>query len=196
MNTALPKTTSYRPWISLLGQSHFRIVVHDLMRREDDTSPPVKLAKTLWSARKFSDALVISGDREIPVHRCVLAAASPFFERALGGCMSEASTARVTLEDSDPDSVTALLSYLYTGSVRGSHKPEALLPLAHRLEVNGLIDYCAASLVQGLSASTIVNTVTLMRRYKDHPAVWPHWETIEENVKSDELLVRALLNGE
>ncbi|CAK0912196.1 unnamed protein product [Prorocentrum cordatum] len=63
----------------------------------DDGAAALKIARTLWSDRAFSDAVVVSPPRSIAVHRCVLAAASPFFARAFQGCMRESSEARVVI---------------------------------------------------------------------------------------------------
>ena len=189
----------YRPWISLIGPNAFRVIMVNLGGKKRDVAdelPPAKLAKTLWTEKKFADAVVISGDREIPVHRCFLAAALPFFERAFEGSMREASTARVTLIESDPDSVEAMLSYLYTGVVDNCAEadPTKLLPLAHRLEVSDLVEYSAASLAQGLAPQNIARTVDVMRPYKDDPIVQPHWATIVKTMQTNELLIRALLD--
>eukprot|EP00973_Karenia_brevis_P062507 8690593-Karenia_brevis.AAC.1 len=56
-----------------------------LKRKVEMADVPAKIVRTLWTTRKFSDSMVVCGGRSIPVHRGVLAAASPFFEKAFEG---------------------------------------------------------------------------------------------------------------
>ena len=58
-----------------------------------DSTLPSKVPKSLWSSRDFSDAKIVCGSTTIPVHRCILSAASPFFDRAFKCSMREASEA-------------------------------------------------------------------------------------------------------
>lgn len=67
-----------------------------------------------------------SGERvqTVPAHRSVLSAASQYFELLLGGQFSESRTGRVELKEwssaagPDPESVEAVVQFMYTGEVR------------------------------------------------------------------------------
>ncbi|CAH8318183.1 unnamed protein product [Eruca vesicaria subsp. sativa] len=75
----------------------------------------------------YSDAkLVLSDDREVSFHRCILSARSPFFKAALAEAEKEQKSTPVRLElkklatgyDVGFDSVVAVLAYVYCGRVR------------------------------------------------------------------------------
>lgn len=71
----------------------------------------------------FTDArIVVAGGREVPVHRCILAARSVFFKAVLAGARKE-KEAKFELKDLAKefdvgyDSLVAVLGYLYSGRV-------------------------------------------------------------------------------
>jgi len=193
----------YRPCFSFgrLGSS-YRVTVVTLpckRKLEHNEAPAGKITKRLWASKQFSDASIVCGGTAIPVHRCVLAAASPFFERAFEAPMREAAQATVVIEDTDLESVEKLLSYLYTGDLGRHCNPDcaalaALLSLAHRLDVVELLDHCAASLVTGLNELNVAQTVAALRPYKDDLA--QHWDAIADLVQADGRLVRAIMAPE
>ena len=49
---------------------------------------------TMWSTRQFADAVVVCEDSELRVHRAVLGAASPVFERMFDSSMREGAESR------------------------------------------------------------------------------------------------------
>ncbi|GAB4853773.1 Nitrogen permease reactivator protein [Ancistrocladus abbreviatus] len=76
----------------------------------------------------FVDATIaVSGDREVPVHRCILSARSPFFktvfaasckERERGGIVKFELKELVKDFEVSFESLVAVLAYLYSGKVR------------------------------------------------------------------------------
>lgn len=71
----------------------------------------------------FSDAkLVVSGGREVPVHRCVLSARSPFFRRVFSASKDPEARFQVKELAKDYDvgfeALVAVLGYLYSGKLR------------------------------------------------------------------------------
>lgn len=90
----------------------------------------------------FSSRGASSGERHLtlPAHRCVLSAASQYFELLLGGQFSESQTGRVELREwssaagPDPETVEAVIHFMYTGSVRVTNaNVHDVLELADRL---------------------------------------------------------------
>ncbi|KAI8467116.1 MAG: BTB/POZ protein [Monoraphidium minutum] len=65
----------------------------------------------LLLSEDFSDVCLVSGGRELPAHRAVLAAASPVFGAMLRAGMSEARTGMVRLPDADPVALELLLGH-------------------------------------------------------------------------------------
>jgi len=189
----------YRPCISIKRKSTRILISVDTPSRkrkaEGGEAPALKVARNLWADREFTDALVTCGSHVIPVHRCVLSAASPFFARAFKGSMRESTEAKVAMDDADPTAVELLLSFLYTGVLDSSADTSAaqILPIAHRLEVPELVDHCASTLVRAMAKDNILSTLSALRPYRDSADVKPHWETIICKIQSDTQLIRALL---
>ncbi|KAF8393609.1 hypothetical protein HHK36_021853 [Tetracentron sinense] len=72
-----------------------------------------------------SDArIVVDGSREVPVHRCILSARSPFFKNVFSGSVGKERNGKFELKelakdfDVGFDSLVAVLAYLYSGKVR------------------------------------------------------------------------------
>lgn len=126
-------------------------------------------------------------------HRAVLSATSPFFESAFEGKMQESKSAKVVLEDAEPDSVQAMLAYMYTGDVGDRVNARALLQVAHRLEVSGLVAHCASMLSERVNEQSVLETVRALRPYCDDPTVKPHWDTVVGRIMSQEPLVRMVM---
>merc|ERR1712151_1104806 len=145
--------------------------------------------------RAFADADVICPPRSIAVHRCFLAAASPFFARAFQGSMRESSEAKVVIEDADADAVEALVHYLYTGAVDDNVDPTALLALAHRFEVRGLLRLCAASIVWDLTEENVARSVAALRPFKDEGPIEEYWRALVDRLGGDRAMLEALLTS-
>lgn len=189
----------YRPCISIPDKDVRLSVVVELPSRKrkagTDDVQAGKMAKQLWTAREFTDAIVFCGKHEIPVHRAVLSAVSPFFARAFKSSLRESVEAKVTIQDADPEAVEILLSFLYTGVLDDLSDVLAatLLPIAHRLEVSELVWHSAAKLAMNLSERTVVSAVAALRPYRDDPNVQLHWEDIMTQIQNSRKLVSALM---
>merc|ERR1712216_762624 len=163
LSEAIPQN-DYRPCLNLHSDA-VRVCVsttasHCKKRKQPlESSQPCKISRSLWTSRAFADAAVVCGTASFKVHRCVLSAASPFFDRAFSSSMQEGVEARVTIDDADPASVELLLAYLYTGFADLADHAWALLPLAHRLQVNELVVECAAAISEKLDERNVSDAV-------------------------------------
>ncbi|GCB71118.1 hypothetical protein scyTo_0005845 [Scyliorhinus torazame] len=74
----------------------------------------------------FCDLTLSVGGREFRAHRSVLAAATEYFEPLLGGNFEESRSERVEMRKwstepgPDPDTVEAVIQYMYTGNIQVS----------------------------------------------------------------------------
>lgn len=146
----------------------------------------------MWEARSFCDAELTCGGRSFLAHREVLAAASPVFAATFGGCMQEASAAKVEIGDTTPGAVEALLRCIYTSRLEPG-EAAAVLPLAHRYQIERLVRRCSEVLLRTLSCDTVANIVRTLRRFREDKAVAPVWDSLIAQVLADETLLRATL---
>lgn len=77
----------------------------------------------------FADArIVLSDGREVPVHRCILSARSPFFRNLFSGAKERGGGARLELKELARDyevgfdAIVGVVGYLYSGRVRSLPK--------------------------------------------------------------------------
>jgi len=190
---------SYRPCISI-GCSGVRLrisVSTPAMKRahDGDGDEALKLARSLWADRDFADAKIVCGKKSIAVHRCVLAAASPFFAKAFKGKMREASQGEIVIKDAGEDAMEAFLQYLYTKSAPDEADTIELLPLAHRFESAGLVQYCVADIIENVTPENVATNVAALRPFKDDPGIQQHWADLCQRLASDPALVEGLMNG-
>jgi len=143
-------------------------------------SPGGILAK-MWEARSFADAELACDGKAFPAHREVLAAASP-------------ASSRIDVGDSTPKAVEALLRCIYTGNLDAGDAP-AVLPLAHRYQMECIVRRSGELMLQGLSPETAARTASTFRSFREDKAVAPLWDSLVGRCLVDEALLRATLEG-
>nr|XP_060637127.1 kelch-like protein 11 [Anolis sagrei ordinatus] len=110
--------------------------------------------------------------REFRAHRSVLAAATEYFAPLLSGDFAESRSGRVELRKwsseagPDPETVEAVISFMYTGRVRVSPgNVHEVLELADRFLLLRLKDFCGEFLKKKLSLSNSVAIHSLAHMY-------------------------------
>ncbi|CAE8625708.1 unnamed protein product [Polarella glacialis] len=149
-------------------------------------------AQHLWEKREFTDAIVTCEGSSFPVHRAVLASASPVLQRAFAGGMSEAASAEYAIRDSSQVPVEALLRFCYTGSLScpAEGLPQ-LLELAVLYEVAALSEAVADALLEGLLPENVRGRGQLLKRHGGHPGVQAVWPRFLDLVAADRVLLAA-----
>ena len=128
-----------------------------MVRNVDDldyclSSHPQSVLEGLRSLRtqpKLVDVTLSAGGRDFPCHRGVLALCSRYFHCMFSGDFVESIAARVELQDVDPDILSYLLDFAYTGKLT-----------INQSNVEGLI--CTASQLQFQTVRTVCS------RYLQH----------------------------
>ncbi|XP_017464240.1 PREDICTED: speckle-type POZ protein-like, partial [Rhagoletis zephyria] len=115
--------------------------------------------KSLLDSGELSDFTIVVGTTEIPVHKCVLSAHSPFFKAMFShDCTKEAQEKKVIIPDVSIDAMKDFLQFIYTGvkPQNGSLSPE-LLTLADKYQVGDLKYLCADYLSSVLTIDNVAN---------------------------------------
>ena len=151
---------------------------------------------SMWGSREFTDAVVVCGQKRIPVHRCVLAAVSPFFAAAFKGAMREASEAIINVGEAAEDVVEGFLQYLYTKSIPDGVTCIDMLPLAHRYGCKSLLQLCASALQEEvLTEDNVVKYAVALQPFEDDPILGACWTSVAEQIGSDPRFVKAVMRG-
>lgn len=104
----------------------------------------LKCMNELRKEQKLCDVIISVDGQEIPAHRVVLAANSPYFMAMFTGQMEEAHRRLVTMHDVSPTAIQTLIDYCYTSSMQvDADNVQSLLPAACLLQMDGIKVVCS-----------------------------------------------------
>lgn len=131
---------------------------------------------TLRTKSRFCDVEIVAGGRVFMVHRAVLSASSPYFEAMfrpeLG--LSEGKQKSVILHSIDPDILSQLLDFIYTGRIIIKQmNVQELLAAADMLQITEVVDECCDFLCRELHPT---NALGILRFAEAH-----HCEQLTES---------------
>jgi len=116
---------------------------------------------SLLGSEAWSDVdILVGADRaRLPAHKVILASRSKVFSAMLQAPMKEATTGEIVLDDLELPLVQELLRFLYTGSLefreeQSSMGALSLLKVAHRFEVESIVEHCIPIIVSDLAVET------------------------------------------
>ncbi|XP_053287372.1 kelch-like protein 30 [Pleuronectes platessa] len=133
-----------------------------MVRNVDDldyclSSHPQSILEGLRSLRtqpKLVDVTLSAGGRDFPCHRGVLALCSKYFHCMFSGEFVESIGARVELQDVDPDILSYLLDFAYTGKLTiNQSNVEGLICTASQLQFQSVRTVCSRYLQHQIDAT-------------------------------------------
>ncbi|XP_062902397.1 kelch-like protein 2 isoform X2 [Mobula hypostoma] len=102
-----------------------------------------KVMNELRSQNLLCDVTLVAEDTEIPAHRVVLAACSPYFHAMFTGEMSESKAKRVRIKEVDKWTLNILIDYVYTAEIQVTEENvQMLLPAAGLLQLQDVRKSC------------------------------------------------------
>jgi hypothetical protein len=153
------------------------------------------LNERLWQERRFTDCEVVCNGEAMPCHRCVLAMASPVFDRMLDSGMKEAEQHRIVVSDSEPSVVKAMLDFAYTGVLaEETGDIDAILRLADYYQIEKLVALCADRAVESVNHSNVVAVVRAFRSLRHRPDMKQRWSRLMERLRSDDKLLEVAMD--
>ena len=165
-------------------------------RRADDQSACSSRWRALWDTREYTDFIVCCGSQTFDVHRAVLSGQSVVFKAMLiSGGFKESAENQWVISDCEPKTVESFLEYIYTTEVTGEADWAALLDMANRYEIKGLLRLCADKLVSGLSSETVAASVRTLRLYKSHEECREAYKNMLKMVHMDLAFVEQLCDA-
>lgn len=100
--------------------------------------------RSLCSQPKLVDVTLSAGGRDFPCHRAVLALCSQYFHSMFSGDFVESITSRVELQNVDPDILSCLLDFAYTGKLTiNQNNVEGLICTSSQLQFQTVRTVCS-----------------------------------------------------
>ncbi|KAM4733161.1 kelch-like protein 3 isoform 3-T3 [Anableps anableps] len=102
-----------------------------------------QLMNDLRSKKMLCDVQLVAGSVEVPAHRVVLAACSPYFCAMFTGDMSESKAQQVEIREVDGQTLRKLVDYIYTAEIEVTEdNVQVLLPAASLLQLMDVRQVC------------------------------------------------------
>lgn len=102
--------------------------------------------KCILNESKYSDFVFIVQGKQFKVHKSILAAASPVFDKLFSADLIESRTNECDVKDMEPTIFQYLLSFIYSGelpeNLHEGNTARILFAAAHRYQIGELVDVC------------------------------------------------------
>ncbi|XP_041357130.1 kelch-like ECH-associated protein 1 isoform X2 [Gigantopelta aegis] len=190
MSVSFP-SSCYRPKPQITekpadGSMHFTIMKHP--KEALDTM------KTLQRAHKLCDVTLVVGEDEIPAHKIVLAASSPYFKAMFTGGMREEEMASIPLHGISPCTLHILVDFAYTAEININELNVCyLLPAATMFQMAHVVEACSVFLEHQLDPNNCIGIANFASEHgcleleaKARSYIHKHFCDV---IKSDEFLM-------
>ena len=132
---------------------------------------------SLRQGKQLCDVILKVGSKEIPAHRLVLSACSPYFCAMFTNQMLESQQNYVTLTDLDGQTVEEIVDFAYTGEITiHEDNVQPLLKAASILQLCEVVSACCAFLSSQLHASNSLGIATFAQA---HGCTWLEHRAME-----------------
>ncbi|XP_016071498.1 PREDICTED: kelch-like protein 38 [Miniopterus natalensis] len=133
-----------------------------LFKDHDFSSDLLRQLNGLRQNGILTDVIICVGAWEVPCHRNVLAASSPYFRAMFCSSFRESGEAKVQLRGIDSAALDQLILYVYTGQVRiTAENALPLLEAASMLQYPKLFEACSSYLQSQLTPSNCLGFIRL-----------------------------------
>ncbi|XP_067944567.1 kelch-like protein 5 [Watersipora subatra] len=118
-----------------------------------------------FNAHTLTDVTLVAEGCTIPAHRLVLSACSDYFSAMFTNDLLEAEENEITLQGIDGNALSAIITYMYTGSLSmQAENIEDILTAACILQLSEVIDACSKFLVDHLHPSNCLGILQFADR--------------------------------
>ncbi|XP_034036581.1 kelch-like protein 30 isoform X2 [Thalassophryne amazonica] len=138
--------------------------------------------RSLCSHPKLVDVTLSAGGRDFPCHRGVLALCSTYFHCMFLGDFVESIAARVELHSVDPDILSSLLDFAYTGKLTiNQNNVEGLIRTSSQLQFQTVRAVCSRYLQHQIDATNCLGILEFGEIYGCPEVVAKAWAFLLEN---------------
>ncbi|KAK0083980.1 hypothetical protein PV325_007823 [Microctonus aethiopoides] len=121
------------------------------------------------TARHFCDMVIVIGEKEIPVHKIVLAAYSPVFLAMFKAGMTESVNKRIIVTDIEVDIMKKVIDFMYTGVIHPVPDIDVLisiLEVADKYEIMTLKKLCDQKLLEKITLKNVLEILDKTSLYQ------------------------------
>ncbi|KAM4574273.1 kelch-like protein 30 [Fundulus diaphanus] len=152
--------------------------------------------RSLCSQPKLVDVTLSAGGRDFPCHRGVLALCSMYFRSMFSGDFVESIAARVELQDVDPDILSCLLDFAYTGKLTiNQSNVEGLICTSSQLQFQTVRGVCSRYLQHQIDATNCLGILEFGEIHGCPEVVAKAWAFLLENFEAVQQGEEFLLLG-
>ncbi|KAL5968377.1 Kelch-like protein 3 [Taenia solium] len=122
----------------------FNEAIEDLTTVDGDSGSTVRPVPSQGKRQNLlCDVVLKAGSVEVPAHKNVLAASSPYFHAMFTGDMTESRARTVTIGNIDGTALSLLVDFIYTAEVLITEETvQCLLPAANLLQLTSVREAC------------------------------------------------------
>ncbi len=121
----------------------------------------LRKVNSLRCHKKLCDVVLRAGSREIQSHRAILAACSSYFMAMFTNEMKERDQDAIEIQDMNPDILSSLVNFAYTGEIEISvSNVQEVLSAASLLQIKQVQDICCEFLKKQLDATNCLGIKT------------------------------------
>lgn len=139
--------------------------------------------ESILNESKYSDFTFIVHERMFKVHKSILAAASPVFDKLFETKFRETITNECYVNDIEPIAFQYLLDYIYCGKlpeeIHDGKVSRNLFEAAHYYEINELVDICTSVEHYNLSKNNAVDVYEWADTYGLEDVKMDAWKIIQ-----------------
>ena len=158
-------------------------------QRQPATVPVLKSVakayKKLLLSWKFSDVKFVCPDGQVlPAHRCILAAASPYFETALDGPWAENNNNGNWKTSHSSQVMKTVLTLIYRGLKPSNileHEPIELLAVASEFDLDSLKSLAENSCIRSLKKETVKDLLLAAMLYENNVLKGACFDLVKRN---------------
>ncbi|KAK0161725.1 hypothetical protein PV327_008143 [Microctonus hyperodae] len=114
--------------------------------------------KNFLTVPDFSDTIIVIDEKEILVHKIILAAYSPVFLTMFKSGMTESSNNRIIVTDIEIEIMEKVVEFMYTGTINPIPEYDVLLSImkvADKYEINNLKILCEQKLSEKMTIKNV-----------------------------------------
>lgn len=133
--------------------------IDDYVNYVDSGKKLMKDLREMLLSGDHSDLTLVVKNREMKVHKSVLAARSPVFKLMLSTEMKEKLESRITLPDVSVEAANSFVKFLYTAEVTATECSRDLLSLAALYQIDDLKRPCERMLITQLNGENAMENL-------------------------------------